>query len=117
MKSAMQQIDEIRELLRAMELHGTRQEQALRQILGWRELRSGANEFPIERIEAIARDALLSEQDYSGLDFCLCRHAIEQAPGRPTVHDPRCKFYGCQPSTGEVSRPRRSSPPRENSKP
>jgi hypothetical protein len=31
---------------------------ALRAILGWRELRSGADEFPIERIEAIARDAI-----------------------------------------------------------
>lgn len=30
---------------------------ALSQILGWRELRSG-NEFPIERIEKIAREAL-----------------------------------------------------------
>jgi hypothetical protein len=33
---------------------------ALKQILGWRELRSGANEIPIERIEGIARDALSS---------------------------------------------------------
>lgn len=31
--------------------------EALSQILGWRELRSG-NEFPIERIEDIASEAL-----------------------------------------------------------
>lgn len=31
--------------------------EALKQILGWRELRSG-NEIPIERIEEIARDAI-----------------------------------------------------------
>lgn len=31
---------------------------ALKQILGWRELRSGAGEFPVERIEEIARSAI-----------------------------------------------------------
>ncbi len=33
-------------------------EEALRSILGWRELRSGAGEIPIVRIEEIAREAL-----------------------------------------------------------
>jgi hypothetical protein len=39
--------------------------ESLRAILGWRELRSGANEFPVERIEGIARSAiaLVSEDD------------------------------------------------------
>ena len=35
---------------------------ALTQILGWRELRSG-NEFPIERIEDIAREALYEDKN------------------------------------------------------
>lgn len=35
--------------------------EALRSILGWRELRSG-NDFPVERIEEIARDALATSQ-------------------------------------------------------
>jgi hypothetical protein len=32
--------------------------EALKQILGWRELRGGANEVPIDRIEDIARSAI-----------------------------------------------------------
>jgi hypothetical protein len=32
--------------------------ESLRAILGWRELRSGADEFPVERIEGIARSAI-----------------------------------------------------------
>lgn len=35
--------------------------EALKSILGWRELRSGANEIPIERIEQIADEALNKE--------------------------------------------------------
>jgi hypothetical protein len=35
---------------------------ALRSILGWRELRSGANEFPVDRIESIAKAALAAAE-------------------------------------------------------
>lgn len=38
---------------------------ALKQILGWRELRSG-REFPIERIEDIARAALAAHRKQGG---------------------------------------------------
>lgn len=39
--------------------------EALRSILGWRELRSG-NEFPVERIEEIARAALAAHCEQGG---------------------------------------------------
>ena len=42
--------------------------ESLRAILGWRELRSGADEIPIERIEGIARSAIdLVEEDGTDL--------------------------------------------------
>ena len=37
--------------------------EALKQILGWRELRSGANEVPIGRIEDLARAAIAAAQE------------------------------------------------------
>ena len=39
--------------------------EALKQILGWRELRSGANEVPIGRIEDLARAAIAAAQEQS----------------------------------------------------
>lgn len=63
MKSAAQRLSELQELIATMERHGAWQESKLRAILGWRELRSGANEIPIERIEKLALEGLAGPAD------------------------------------------------------
>lgn len=63
MKSATQRLRELQELIAVMERHGAWQESKLRAILGWRELRSGANEVPIARIEQLALEGLAGPAD------------------------------------------------------
>lgn len=84
--------------------------EALRQILGWRELRSFANEVPIIRIEEIARQALAAQPPIApdalvrlrakafriGNDPAVwLRHVIDEfnAPGEQAVPTEEALFY------------------------